>query len=517
MVTTTLNFARPTPSGANHEDDENNDQQIQRHLKEKTMSQKQINSSYSDRLYLENSQYCHCHHRYPQTSLSPMDLRDIPVSINTVPVYRHGRKFYVSAEEFERMRAEERQSRRTLVQRSQNLPVSRSHQTNLRSPSRSLYNPIHRSTSHPHDHRYGILRAPHLPANSIIINDNNSPHESTRESTRESRSTFRYYNDRDDLSSVTSTLPIKLSTTATRSNSSDRVIDLRRTPQPSVSSYTGYIPNDYELKRSFSAELVQPSHIYMQQPQVLPRRIVPFTTSNYGMSATSSFPTTPTDQLYNQSNSSKLTSYFNRMQPSALTSPIKQSTSDFSGRDLTYEHDTKASDHAYSVLASSNRRIQTSLPSVLTRSSSNNSNDEYYLRGATNEYLSDDNSSSPSMLSQRRNLDANRYRPTQPAFENDDDCGRQTELLTRATARSQSSDGLTEKKRVRFADMEGFTLETVSNIDQNRLPMNNQLLTKQSYIPASSNLRGQEQSIRNSLYPMTTRVGNGASKLATDV
>ncbi|CAF4603772.1 unnamed protein product, partial [Rotaria magnacalcarata] len=64
---------------------------------------------------------------------------------------------------------------------------------------------------------------------------------------------------------------------------------------------------------------------------------------------------------------------------------------------------------------------------------------------------------------------------------------------------------------------EGFTLETVSNIDQNRLPMNNQLLTKQSYIPASSNLRGQEHSIRNSLYPMTTRVGNGASKLATDV
>ncbi|CAF4950521.1 unnamed protein product, partial [Rotaria socialis] len=53
-----------------------------------------------------------------------MDLRDIPISINTVPVYRHGRKFYVSAEEFERMRAEERQSRRTLVQRSQNLPVS---------------------------------------------------------------------------------------------------------------------------------------------------------------------------------------------------------------------------------------------------------------------------------------------------------------------------------------------------------------------------------------------------------
>ncbi|CAF3151316.1 unnamed protein product [Rotaria socialis] len=498
MVTTTLNFERPRPSGANNEDDENNDQQIQRHL---------------DRLYVENSQYRHCHHQCPQSTLSPMDLRDIPISINTVPVYRHGRKFYVSAEEFERMRAEERQSRRTLVQRSQNLPVSRSHQTNLRSPSRSSYNPIHRSTSHSHDHRYGILRAPHLPTNSIIINDSNSPHESTRES----RSTFRHYNDRDDLSSVTSTLPIKLSATSTRSNSSDRVIDLRRTPQPSVSSYTGYIPNDYELKRSFSAELVQPSHIYMQQPQVLPRRIVPFTTSNYGMSAISSFPTTPTDQLYNQSKSSKVTSYFDRKQPSALTSPIKQSNSDFSGRDSTYERDAKASDYAYSVLSSSNRRIPTSLPSVLTRSASNNSNDEYHLRGATNEYLSDDNSSSPSMLSQRRTLDTNRYRPTQLAFETDVDCERQTELITRATARSQSSDGLTEKKRVRFADMEGFTLETVSNIDQNRLPMNNQLLTKQSYIPASSNLRGQEQSIRHSLYPMTTRVANGGSKLATDV
>ena len=49
----------------------------------------------------------HHHHQYPQRTLSPSNSRDMHMSSNTVPVYRHGRKFYVSAEEFERMRAEE--------------------------------------------------------------------------------------------------------------------------------------------------------------------------------------------------------------------------------------------------------------------------------------------------------------------------------------------------------------------------------------------------------------------------
>ena len=168
------------------------------------------------------------------------------MTANTVPVYRHGRKFYVSAEEFERMRAEQRQHRRTNMQKSQNLPVSKSHQTNFRTPSTFIYNPIQRSTSQPHDHRYGVLRTPHLPTNSMI--NNNTRHESTRQS----RSTFRYYDGRDDVSLVATALPMKVSPTAIRSNSSDKVLDLRRTPPPSISSYGGYIPEDYELKRSFS-------------------------------------------------------------------------------------------------------------------------------------------------------------------------------------------------------------------------------------------------------------------------
>ncbi|CAF5196841.1 unnamed protein product, partial [Rotaria sp. Silwood1] len=43
-------------------------------------------------------------------------VRDTHMPLNTVPVYRHGRKFYVSIEEFERMRLEERRYRRTLMQ-----------------------------------------------------------------------------------------------------------------------------------------------------------------------------------------------------------------------------------------------------------------------------------------------------------------------------------------------------------------------------------------------------------------
>jgi hypothetical protein len=435
------------------------------------------------------------------------------MSSNTIPVYRHGRKFYVSVEEFERMRAEERRHRRTIVQKSQNLPVSKSHSINYRPPLTSLYNSIHRSISNPHEHRYGILRTPHLPVNSMTDNNINR-----HESTRQSRSTFRYYDDRDDVLSITSTLPMKLSTTAIRSNSSDKVLDLRKTPQPSMSSYNGYIPDDYELKRSFSAEVVQPSQVQPQQPEVPPRRTIPTTISDYSMPTVSTFSMTSTDQTYNQSNASKLTSYFSRMQPSTLNSPIKSSASTFTGTNSTYETGMQDSDHNYSVLNGSNRRNGGGLTSVLSRSPTNSSNNEYFLRDATSGSYSDDNSSSsPSIINQRRNTDNNRYRRAQLVVETDDDYGQQSEQWTRSTARSQSSDGLTEKKRVRFADMEGLTLETVPDIEQQRSPMNNRLLTRRSHVQTPNHFQGQVQPFHNSFYQTTTRAGGSGSKLATDV
>ncbi|CAF2931746.1 unnamed protein product [Rotaria sp. Silwood2] len=508
MVTANLSHEQRPSSGADNEDDENNNRQIHTRL---------------DRLYLETPQYPHSHHQYSQSTLSPSNLRDTHMSLNTVPVYRHGRKFYVSVEEFERMRIEERRHRRTLMQKSQNLPVTKSHQTNLLSPSTSLYNSIHRSASQSHDHRYGILRTPYLSTNSITNNHNNNNHLS--ESTRQSRSTFRYYDDQDDLPSITSRLPMKLPTTAIRSNSSDKVLDLRRSPQSPIPSYRGYIPDDYEIKRSFSAELVQPPRTQLQQPQVLPRRIVSSKTSDFAMSTESTFPMTPTDQTYNQSNASKLTSYFTRVQPSTLNSPVKLSTSDVKGTNSIYGSDMQDSDQIYSVLTSSNRPTGgNGLASVLARSPSNNSNNEYYIRDVTSGSFSDDNSSSPSTLIQRRNTDTNRYRRAQIVVDTDDDYRQQDDVWTRSTARSQSSDRLTEKKRVRFADMEGLTLETVSDAEQQQqqqqqqlLPMNNRLFAKRSYIPPSNNLRGQEQSFHNSIYQTTTRVNNGGSKLATDV
>jgi hypothetical protein len=438
------------------------------------------------------------------------------MTTNTVPVYRHGRKFYVSAEEFERIRSEERRHRRTVMQKSQNLHVSKSHAINVRPLSTSLYNPIYRSASNPHENRYGVLRTPHLPLNSIT--NNNNININRYESTRQSRSTFRYYDDRDDVSSITSALPVKLPTTAIRSNSSDKVLDLRRTPQPLISSYNGYVPDDYELKRSVSAEVVQTSpQVQSQTPRPLPRRIIPTTTSDYGMSTSSTFPMTSTDQTYNQSNASKLTSYFSRLPSSTLHSPIKSSAPAFTGTNSTYETGMQDSDHIYSVLNSSNRRTGGGLTSVLSRSPTNDTNNEYYYRDTTSGSFSDDNSSSPSLLNQRRNIDNNRYRRAQLVVETDDDYGQKNEIWTRSTARSHSSDGLTEKKRVRFADMEGFTLETVSDVERQRSPMNNRLLTRRSHDHTLSHYQEQVQPFHNSFYPTTTRVGGSGSKLATDV
>jgi len=481
----------------------------------------------------------HQQYSYSQRTLSPTSSRDMFVSANTVPVYRHGRKFYVSIEEYERMRAEERRHRRAALLKNNNLPISKSHSIHSRGPSTFLYNPIHRSTSQPHEHRYGVLKTPHLPANSTVINNNNLNRFDT---TRQSRPIYRYSDDRDDLSSMTSATPLRLPTTTTttaaaaiRSNSSDKVLDLRKTPQPSISSQNMYAPDDYELKRSISAENIQ---IPVVQPQTLPRRTVPPSTitittkpnSDFSMSTATTtvspppppppYSVTSADQTYSQPNASKLTNYFNKIPSSSLHSPNIPNKS-------SYDSNIQKSEPVYAVVNSTTRRPNTNSTALLTRTSTHNSNsNEYYFRDTTSGSFSDENSSSPSVIITRQNPNNYRSRRTQLIVETDEEYAQPPppppqhhgDVWLRQTPRSHSSDGFTEKKRVRFADMEGYTLETVPDVEPQRSPVNNRLLIKRSYgQPTSHYQEPVQQSYHSSYYPTTARVGGNGSKLATDV
>jgi len=421
---------------------------------------------------------------------------------NTVPIYRHGRKFYVSAEEYERIRSEERRQRRTTAQKAQQTPI--------RSPSSSLYIPIQRNHSNPYDYKYGVLKTPHLPINSLINRN------IRREPTRLSHIALKHYNDYDDLSSLTPAISKKKTQpTTTRSNSSDRLIDNQRTPLSSDS--------ENEIKRSLSAEITQLSSL-PEQPKpkqsshISLRRPVPTTISDYGISPITSFSMTSNDQSHIQTNPSKLTNSFTRMKQSNLNPPSKSSSSAISGTGSLFESGIQGSDHSYSI-GSTNRRTgggTTSSSSLLTRSTSDNSKNEYYHQDtASGGSFSDDTSSSLLGLIQRRNTDTNRSRRTEYIGENDDDYNQQRDLWTRSTIRSQSSDGLTEKKRVRFADMEGLTLETIPDRNQLKSPINNRLLTRQQHAKISSNPREQSRPFYNLMHQTTTKVGG--SKLATDV
>jgi hypothetical protein len=418
---------------------------------------------------------------------------------NTIPIYRHGRKFYVSAQEYERIRSEERRQRRTAVQKTNQIPI--------RSPSSTLYTPIQRSQSNPNDHKYGVLKTPHLPINSLI-NTN-----IRREPTRLSRPTLTYYNDYDDLSVLTSAVSKKKTPPTTRSNSSDRIINNQRT--------TLLSDTENEVKRPFSAEISQlfssPQQSKPKQPsQISLRRPVPTTVSDYGVSPVTSFSMTPNDQSHIQTNPSKLTNYLSRMKQSSLNPPSKSSPSAFSGTGSLFESGIQGSDHTYTVFGSTNRRTGgTNSSSLLTRSTSDSNKNEYYHQDIASGSFSDDNSSSLFGLIQRRNTDTNRSRRIEYVDENDDDHNQQRDLWTRSTIRSQSSDGLTEKKHVRFADMEGLTLETIPDRNQLKSPINNRLLTRRQHVKISSDPRGQSRLFHNGMYQTTTKVGG--SKLATDV
>ena len=421
------------------------------------------------------------------------------MSSNSVPVYRHGRKFYVSADEFERIRADDRRHRRTVMQKSQNLPVSKSYPANPRSASASSRHPAHRSAPHPHDHRYGVLRTPHF-SQTPIRNDMNRT-----EPIRPSRSTSTYY----DHKNAPSLVPVRLRTSTLRSSSSDRILHLGRGQHPPSPTHSGYVSDDHEIKRSLSAELLQP---VQSQPRLhqLPRRQHVLTRAHgHDASLSMPYPVKLSDPAHIPSNASKFTNHSARIPPSiADSSHVTAHTSRF-------DTDVDDSNHVYSVRASSERRADTYRAAELRRSSSNNSNDEYSVREATSGSFSDDNASSPSMFLQQRYTARNQHHRSDHVIEDDVDYEQYSRPWIRPTGHNPSNDGLTEKKRVRFADTEGLTLEIMSDADQRRLPFTDRVSARR--VPVDDSLEFHEPwpPLRDSFHHTSVRAGG--SKLATDV
>jgi hypothetical protein len=178
------------------------------------------------------------------------------------------------------------------------------------------------------------------------------------------------------------------------------------------------------------------------------------------------------------------------MQQSSLNPPPKSIPPAVSGTGSFLESGVQGSNHGYTILGSSNRRPAKP--------------DFYHQDTASSNSLSDENSASLLTIFQRRSTEAPRSRRQEYITEFDDDSNQQRDLWTRSTIRSRSSDGLTEKKRVRFADMEGLTLETSPNRNQLKSPAINRLLTRRQHVNVLSDSREQAH-----FYPTTT--------LATDV
>ncbi|CAF0976232.1 unnamed protein product [Adineta ricciae] len=407
---------------------------------------------------------------------------------NKVPVYRHGRKFYVSVEEYARIRAEEQRQRRSAAQKSQHIPVPKSQQTSIRTSSASLYNSVQRSHSNPYEQTYGILKTPRVPANSLVNAVNRY------EPNRLSRSTLRRADNPNAL--PTKHTPV----VSVRSNSSDKVLDLRKT------GLTVFDPDD-EFKPTYANELPQSTTV-SPRPS---RRPMTTLTSNYGISPTTTISMTPTDQTHTQTTSSKLTSYLTRTRQSSLNPSLSNAptTTPF------LETGIQGSTQTYAVLGSTSQRPSSGHISLVNRSASESSKNRHPQRIVVNDSFSNENSNTLSKLSLRQRSELNSHRPSECIGEAEIDSGQQRELCTRSTHRSQSTDGLTEKKRVRFADMEGLTLESKSSHNSLSTPTKSTLLSRRQYIKLPSEIRGRPRPFYNTLYQATSELDE--STLATDV
>ena len=203
------------------------------------------------------------------------------------------------------------------------------------------------------------------------------------------------------------------------------------------------------------------------------------------------------------------------MPSSTVDTALKPSASTLSAPRPTVEIESPDSEHVYSVRSPVTSRLGTGL----TRSSSNQSNNEHFYREANIGYLSDENISAPPPVSiPRRNTDRSRYQRAELVVETDDDYEQQAQIWARAAPRSHSNEGVAEKKRVRFADMEGLTLESAPDDEHRRSPADNRFLIRRAHVEPSNDFRRGIQPFRNSFYQTNARVGgSNESKLATDV
>ena len=404
----------------------------------------------------------------------------------SIPVYRDGRKFYVSPEEYQLIRSDDRRQRRRAAQKLQNLPVTRSPRpTNPHSSSVSLYDSLPRASATPHDPRYHSDKIL-LPTTPTTI----------LEPSRPSRSILKH---RGETATLNSHVAKKHASLNPRSSSSEPTANLQRISLASDPSNSDDTLIHEGVQRSLSFERT-PS------PSASPLRNQPFivstrrTVPDYGIAPISTFSMMPAEQTASQSNASNATHHFIQMRPSTLNPAIA------SGHGSLTETAVQGNKHAYTVFGSSNR------PAPVRRSVLTDRNHDYHPHSTASGTLSNDSSLSRLTLFQRQSIDMGRSR--QPAYsahtndDEDDDADeneQQRDLWTYSVGRSQSTDASAEKKRVRFADMEGQTLESMSDKDTRTSPRPNRLFTRGT--------------LQNPTYSATSRVHvlRTRRKLATDV
>lgn len=402
----------------------------------------------------------------------------------TVPIYRHGRKFYVSVEEYARIRADEHRSRRATAQKAQHLPVTRAQAGSVRVSSASSYNPVQRSHSTPYEHTNGILKS---SQGVTLVNAVNR-----FEPNRLSRSTLRHADDKANVLASRSTSPKKLPSTNTRSSSSDKVLALRKAPLAVFDPHT-------DLKPSFGNE---PVHL---SPT---RRIGSTHVADYGISPTTTFSMTPADQTHTQTSSLKSGNYVTRTKQSSLNPPTPASES-------LLETGMRGSAQSYAVLGSSGQRTARGPSSILARSASENRTNKYARREAPSEFFADGDVR-PALItpSITRKIEYEPYVPLEPSEDVHADDGHYR--WTRSSHRSHSTDGQLEKKRVRFADTEGLHLE--SKPDRNSVlspAVPNASSLRRSQGDLVGDARGRPRPFYNTLYQATMAADE--NRLATDV
>lgn len=420
------------------------------------------------------------------------------MTVDPLPLIRNGRKFYITTEDVENFSAEQQR----FSSRSSAFRNHRSSSNSGRPSSKISPVPQQRTASNAPDSRFNSHRTPQTTFY-------NEPKALIRQEARPSRSILKN-SETYKTQSLIDSIESNKTPSVNRSRSREKVLEYSSTSLTTFAGQSELNPTQNETQRPVTAEIVQLTPLNTEQKQ---RAKVHRATPR---------PPNEINSNHGHSNhTSRLNDFFMENKTSWVTSSNRSSSITSPSESSALESNVTSSELNYSGSTFSYRTGNEINSTTFVRSKSNETNLDFHSRNSLSSSNFESGSSLVNSFVNERNQNMNPDRPRY--FINEPHQHKNPRQISCNETRGHAvlNDLSNTKKRVRFADTEGFNLEILPSKKQSqRIDATIRRLTKKKSFDTTSPINSSIKPAFTTIFQAVTGINsshNRRNKLVTYV